>query len=333
MTEIVRWNPASRMAAYEDITTACRVGPRPQILWDTTSRGKNDVIQALVKQHEAHPDVHLITRGTMFDNPMLTRNYVLSEIEKYGKGTRAYDEEILGLVFAEAAGSLWEQDWIDLYRVHDRPLSPLLTVLGLDPALSGDKSADEVGVCRATLIAGGHVYVEDLGGKMAPEDYATLVVRECRRDASGVVVERNHVGQHARDLIRVHAKLAGMRVELLPNPDKPFPPRRPGTIHIREVVSHRSKETRAAPVAALYSAGKVHHVGVLARLEHEQTTWEPGTRRSPNRLDAAVFAVGEVAHIAGPTPRNVGKSIREAAKISERLQRAGASHGRGRIGL
>jgi len=330
MTELVRWNPSTRMAAYRDITTACRVGRRPQYLWDTTSRGKNDVIQALIAQHEAAPRAHRLTRGTMFDNPLLTRKYIRDEVRKYGRGTRAYDEEILGLVFTEAAGALWDQDWIDPYRVDARPVSPLITVIGLDPALSGDRTADEVGIARATRVIGGHVYVEDLSAKMSPEDYAGVVVRECRRDASGVVVERNHVGQHARDLIKVHAKLAGLRVEVLPDPTRAFPPRSPGTIYIREVVSHHAKETRAAPVAALYKAGLVHHIGTLARLEHEQTTWEPGTRRSPNRLDAAVFAVSEIADVTLVTPRNVGASIREAAKIAKQLRSAGRSR---RIGI
>jgi phage terminase large subunit-like protein len=87
-------------------------------------------------------------------------------------------------------------------------------------------------------------------------------------------------------------------------------------------VSRSSKETRAAPVAALYAAGRVHHVGTLARLEHEQTTWEPGTRRSPNRLDACVFAVGELADIALATPHDRSAEIEATAKAAARLREA-----------
>ena len=322
MTEIVRWNPNTRRAAYNDVTTACRVGPRPQYLWDTTSSGKNDVIALLLEQHEADPAAHRIVRGTMFDNPLLTRGYIVDECRKYGRGTRAYDEEILGLVFAEAAGALWRDEWITTYRAHARPIDPTVVVLGLDPALSGDATADEVGIARAARTASGDIYVEDLSGRMSPEEYASIVVRECQRDASGVVVERNHVGQHARDLIKVHARLAGMRIEVLPDPNRSFPARTPGTIFVREVVSHSSKETRAAPVAALYAAGRVHHVGTLARLEHEQATWEPGTRRSPNRLDACVFAVGELADIALSTPHDRSAEIEATAKAAARLREA-----------
>ena len=330
LTEIVRWGETTRRSAFDDVTTATRTGPRPQYLWDTTSSGKNDVIQHLISQHDADPEAHKLIRGAMFDNPLLSRQYVIDEARKYGKGTRRYDEEILGLAFAEAAGALWEQEWIDTYRVQSRPEKAAIVILGVDPALSGDRTADEVGIVRGARDARGHVYLEDLSGKMPPEDYAAIVIRECQRDASGVVVERNHVGQHARDLINAHARLAGMRVEILPDAKKSFPPRRPGTIFVREIVSHRSKETRAAPAAAQYRAGRVHHIGTLARLEHEQTTWEPGTRRSPNRLDAAVFAVAELSDVTISLPRDVRSDVHKARQASRRLRQA---TGRGRMGL
>ncbi len=325
LTELVRWNPTTRRAAFDDITTATRSGPCPQYVWDTTSSGKNELILFLLAQAAANPDAHRIVRGTIFENPVLTRAYVLDEIRKYVPGTRRYEEELLGLAFAEAGGALWHDDWIASARVSSWPSSPELVVLGLDPALSGDKTADEVGLGKAARV-GRHVYVDDLSAKMPPEEYAIAVVRECRRDASGVVVERNHVGQHARDLIRVHAKLEGMRIELLPDPTRPFPPRREGVIYVREVVSNTAKESRAAPIAALYAAGLVHHVGTLAALEHQQTTWEPGSSRSPNRLDANVFAVGEcgeVALAAPPPPGRVAAAARMAAQLRERMRAAG----------
>ena len=205
--------------------------------------------------------------------------------------------------------------------MHAWPDRAHVTLLGLDSALSGDKTADEVGIAKAALV-GEHIYLTDLSDKLSPEDYARIVVRECQRDASGVVVERNHVGQHARDLIRVHARLAGMQVELLPDAARMFPPRRQGVIFVREIVSHTSKEVRATPIAALYHAGRVHHVGHLTRLELEQTTWEPGTRRSPNRLDAAVFAVGELANVSRKT-KDPAVAIEAAHAVREIVRRTG----------
>jgi phage terminase large subunit-like protein len=52
---------------------------------------------------------------------------------------------------------------------------------------------------------------------------------------------------------------------------------------------------RAEPIAALYEQGKVHHVGVLAKLEDQLTAWDPGaSTKSPDRLDACVWALTEL---------------------------------------
>lgn len=328
MTELVRWNATTRIAAWQDITTACRVG-RAQYVWDTTSLGKNDLIAALIAQHEVDAGAHRMIRGTTYDNPALTRAYVLDEVRKYGYETRRYYEEIEGRVFSSSSGAAWEDSaWIETYRVSAWPSSPSVVVLGLDPALSGEIWADEVGLCKGAL-AGSHIYLTDLSARMSPEQYAQAVIRECQRDASGVVVERNHVGQHARDLIKVHAELARMRIEVLPRDDtRPFPARRPGVIFIREVVSHEAKSSRAAPAAALAARGLVHHVGHQPALEHQMLTHTDGGR-SPNRLDAAVFVIAELGGVRVER-REGGRDVDAAAALSSRL--VGGGGGR-RLGL
>jgi phage terminase large subunit-like protein len=48
----------------------------------------------------------------------------------------------------------------------------------------------------------------------------------------------------------------------------------------------------------------VSHVGALARLEDQLTTWDPASNReSPDRLDALVYAVTELMGAADPVPR------------------------------
>jgi phage terminase large subunit-like protein len=61
----------------------------------------------------------------------------------------------------------------------------------------------------------------------------------------------------------------------------------------RAVHASRGKLTRAEPVAALYEQSRVHHVGVLPRLEDEMVTWTPGDK-SPNRMDALVWALTDL---------------------------------------
>ena len=74
---------------------------------------------------------------------------------------------------------------------------------------------------------------------------------------------------------------------------------------LRLVSASRGKEARAEPIAALYEQGRVHHVGTHAALEDEMTSWEPlGAGRSPNRVDALVWALSELM-LEGAAPRLV----------------------------
>jgi phage terminase large subunit-like protein len=66
---------------------------------------------------------------------------------------------------------------------------------------------------------------------------------------------------------------------------------------------------RAEPVAMLYEQGQaagapfVHHIGELPELEDQMCNWtgEPG-QPSPDRLDALVWAMAELAPDFTPAP-------------------------------
>jgi phage terminase large subunit-like protein len=51
---------------------------------------------------------------------------------------------------------------------------------------------------------------------------------------------------------------------------------------------------RAQPIAALYEQKRVSHCDVFAELEEELTSWTPESGRSPNRLDALVWAASSL---------------------------------------
>jgi phage terminase large subunit-like protein len=66
-------------------------------------------------------------------------------------------------------------------------------------------------------------------------------------------------------------------------------------VPFKAVTASRGKAVRAEPIAALYEKGRVHHVGELTGLEDEMCNWVPGESPwSPNRLDAAVWALTEL---------------------------------------
>lgn len=335
LCEIVDWQSAERQEAYYNIATATRVG-RAQILWDTTSKGKNEVIQHLLAEHERDPSQHLLQRGTSFDNPMLSRKYLAAICAQYVKGSRRYREEILGEVFAESAGALWQQNWIDENRVLLAPAHSEVTLIGLDPALSARSDADETGIVLASRDRAQDIHIlADHSGRYSPEQWGSMIVDLCASGAAGVIVERNHAGDMPHSLIKVHAKERGLQVRLIA-PDRFIPRRTPGVIYVKEVNATRSKESRASAPASLYQQGRVHHVGTYDELELELTTWEPGVSKSPNRLDALAYVVGELAELERPgVQTHALKDIEGAALASTELtKRINAQlRGRGRLGL
>lgn len=334
MTELVKWPASTGESAFDDVTTTCSVGRYPRYLVDTTSKGVSRLILRLIEAHQVDPTTHLLRRGTMFENPVLTDLYLRTETSKYTAGSRRYREEILGEAFTETAGALWQQAWIDDNRRACVPLAPDQVLLAWDPAMSDSSDADEQGLCKVaakTIDGALHVFVaEDYSARAKPIDVAKTIVRECLRDASGVLIETNRGGQHMRALVEAEAQQHGLHVEVLAR-EQAFPRRSPRRIYVREHHTAVTKEHRAQPAAALYAQGRVHHTQTFARLEYEMVTWDADSKRSPNRLDAMAYAVTEAAGVATPTA-NGRAAVSDATAAHAELQRL-LSRRRGRRGL
>ena len=78
------------------------------------------------------------------------------------------------------------------------------------------------------------------------------------------------------------------------------------SVPVRLVHARRGKWLRAEPVAALYEQGRVRHVGALPALEDEMCDFGLdglSDGRSPDRLDALVWALGELALAPVREPR------------------------------
>jgi phage terminase large subunit-like protein len=77
------------------------------------------------------------------------------------------------------------------------------------------------------------------------------------------------------------------------------------TAPVKLVTASRGKVQRAEPVSALYSQGKVRHVGHFAELErqycHFSTAGYMGAR-SPDHADAAIWALTELMLDPEPQP-------------------------------
>jgi hypothetical protein len=204
-----------------------------------------------------------------YDNPLLPPEEIKeleSEIQRMSPGM--VEQEIYGHFVDSVSGVLWTADMIkhcdmvpDLKRI----------VIGVDP--SGSKDGDEVGIVAAGLADTGNVYIlSDRTGGYTPLQWASIVDNEYEMlQANAVVVERNFGG----DMVKSNILTVNQG------------------IRIKEVTASRAKEIRAEPVVALYEQGKVFHVRGLHKLENEMLSWVPGLGKSPNRVDALVWAVME----------------------------------------
>jgi hypothetical protein len=152
-------------------------------------------------------------------------------------------------------------------------------------------------------------------GQQAEQVFALAI----NKRAAGIAIERSHFNDGPHDCLAFIATRERVKLERL-TPDRPFPAQRDGVLYIREHVATRTKAVRAEPIAKLAEAGLLHHVGYLDALELEMTTWEPDARDSPNRLDAAVYAVAELAALGRPVI-NSAQEIRGAVEANRVLQR------------
>ncbi|QQR47732.1 hypothetical protein JKA73_17500 [Myxococcus xanthus] len=225
------------------------------------------------------------------------------KIAVYEKGVHDFRREYPATVeeaFAAAAvGALWTMDVLERTRVKElprdaegNPLPMLRVVVAVDPAGGDGPSNDEVGIVCAGKASDGHAYVwRDDSGKYSAEGWAakTLAVYE-KECADAIVGEKNFGGDMVETNVRVKAREMKKHVR------------------VKVVTASRGKAKRAEPVAALFERGTAHHVGRLAALEDELTTWVPGESDwSPNRLDAEVWALTELMLGTTSNTMNVGR--------------------------
>lgn len=334
MCELVAWNATTRWDFYANITTATRVGIA-RFVWDTTSKGRNELILDLEAKHARNPSEHRIIRGTTFHNPMLSAKYLRDECAKYEGQT--LDEELGGRVFDGASGALWSTTTLGLYRRAARPPGAPLTLIGVDPALTTTVKSDETGIVFAERGRDGHVYVfDDQSGKHGIDAWATIVVDGCEAGAAGVVIERNRGGDQTSYPILSIARTREIEVVFLKK-DESFPPWRRGVIYIREVWSDADKGQRATGPAAEYRAGRCHLVGdALKKLEFQLTTFVPGLRgqKSPNSYDAHNMVVTELAGLEHDQPGvRQQQDARQAEDAQAELMKRLAGAGKRSVGL
>lgn len=277
--------------ALIDIGGRARVGAE-RIWWTTTPIKGVGVYSTYVES-----GIATCYHARSEDNPYLSRAYLQAQraVMSDKEARRELDAE-----WVDAGGVLWEQETINASRRSDAP-GIRRYVIGVDPATTAKQRSDQTGIVVIGQDAAGHANVlADHSGQYAMHEWARVVCELSQRYGNALVVcETNAGGDLVERNVRMH------------DPTVPY----------RGVRAGASKAERAAPIATLYRSGWVHHVGVHRDLERQMTTWEPTDPKSPDRLDALVWAVTELdIYPHAPSPTGIGRDYDDTPERPRRIR-------------
>lgn len=295
--------------AWDMSMMGLRLGKSPRIIVTTTPKPSPLIVELVRRGQEEHDNV-ILTTGSTFDNSANLPESTLQELRNRYEGTTMGRQELYAELILDDPGALWKRDLIEELRIdpHKFRLADMQRIIvAIDPSMSSVTERDsETGMIVAGLGENGHAYIiEDCSAlRPSPDTWSNLAIQKYHFYAANRIVAEVNQGY---DLV----------VNLLNTKDDKVP--------VKKVYATRGgKFLRAEPIAALYEQKRVHHVGLLGKLEDQMTQWIPG-KASPDRLDAMVWAVtdlmlgGGVAEFFSPMdlpklPGTIGPGSRQSIR-------------------
>lgn len=259
-------------SSWDNLLLGLRLGSRPRVMLTTTPRPSKWLTTLL-----ARPDTRLARASTYANLDNLAPQFAATVLSRY-EGTRLGRQEIEAEVLTDIVGALW--NWTMIEAANRPAAVPDLfrVVVAIDPAVTSGEESDETGIVVAGM--GGErrsptFYVlADLSARLTPDGMAERAVSAYDEFAADAIIgETNNGGDFIERVIRTRSR----------------------TARYRGVRASRGKQTRAEPVAALYEQGRVHHTALMPELEDQLTSWTPESAVSPDRLDALVWALTDLA--------------------------------------
>lgn len=275
--EVAAWRQtpdAAGMTAFDNLRVGARLGENPKIVITTTPK-RIPLLYSLIEESKKNPKRVIITKGSTMDNSgNLSASYLDGILGVY-EGTSLAAQELYGEMLSDIDGALWTIEMINMSRHNTMPAGAPLRVIGVDPSVA-ENPRDLCGIVVVGSTAERDLYkrhawvLEDATIHGSPEVWANKVVEMARKWGCPVVAEVNQGGA------------------LVTNAITSIDP----SIKVFEVHSKYGKQLRAEPIVLGYEQGRVHHVGYLAELEDQMTSWIPGDKgKSPDRVDALVHAL------------------------------------------
>jgi hypothetical protein len=178
--------------------------------------------------------------------------------------------------------ALFQYEDIEAYRKIQGSVPQLLrVVVGVDPSGASDDNEDthndDIGIVVGGLGIDGRAYLlEDCTVLAGPSVWGRVATSAYDRHAANIIVGETNFG--------------GGMVQYVIQTSRPRTP-------FKMVTASRGKHVRAEPFSALYSEGKIIHVGCFPELEDELTAFSSTGylgQKSPNRADAWFWVLAEL---------------------------------------
>jgi predicted phage terminase large subunit-like protein len=261
---------------WRNLRMMLRLGKNPRIAIATTPKPL-PFLRALAQD----PTVRTVFGSTFENQTNLSQAFFETTIKDY-QGTRYGAQEIYGQLLPDFEGALFERRWFKYQALDLKDCASI--VVSLDPAMTTNPTSDLTGIIVAAKRLDGSGYVlEDLSGKHTPDEWAAIAIDKYHQYRTlcptRILAEVNQGGDLVEKILR------------LKDP------------HIRYTAVHASKGkvARAEPVAALYQQGRIYHPlavlsasgksqAALDKLEEQLVSFLPGASKSPDRMDALVWA-------------------------------------------
>jgi phage terminase large subunit-like protein len=268
LDEIAAWRYED---AYDQAIFGLRLGNNTQSIITTTTR-PTDLIKKLKDDKST-----IVTIGTSFENKSNLSPTFIKKLKSTYENTRLGRQEIYAEILDKNENALFLQDIIDETRINKEDISENFSriIIGIDPAVTSNENSDFTGIVVAGKHENGEYYIlEDATILAKPSEWCIEAIKlYYKYKADLIVAETNNGG----DMVE----------ELLKNFDD--------SVNYKKVTATRGKILRAEPIAGLYEQKKVHHVGVFKDLEMQMTKYTGLEKKSPDRLDALVWALHELS--------------------------------------
>jgi phage terminase large subunit-like protein len=276
--EAAKWKNAE--ATYDMLQFGLRLGTEPRQIVTTTPK-PTPLMRRLIGDPQT-----VVHRMRTDDNAAHLASGFLSHVRQRYGGTRLGRQELDGELIEDRDDALWSRALIERCHVTETPAMRRI-VVAIDPPASSHRSSDACGIVAAGLDDEARVVVlaDESFRAAKPLDWANRAVGLFHRlQADCLVAEVNQGGEMVTAVIR------GVDA----------------TVPVKPVRARRGKWLRAEPVAAWYQQGRVLHARRFPALEDEMCDFGPNglsDNRSPDRLDALVWAVSELMPDWGAVPK------------------------------